>query len=115
VLRLQPDEGITLGFGEKVPGRGFDVRSVSMDFLYGTSFTERPAEAYERLLLDALLGDPTLFLRSDEVMQAWRIVDPIREAFEAGEPPLSSYPAGSWGPAEADRLLEREGFRWHNP
>jgi glucose-6-phosphate 1-dehydrogenase len=115
LLHVQPDEGITLRFGEKVPGRGFEVRTVSMDFLYGMAFAERPADAYERLLLDVMLGDPTLFLRSDEVMQAWRIVTPVQQAFGVGEVPLTSYPAGSWGPVEADRLVERDGFQWPNP
>ena len=86
VLRIQPDEGITLRFGAKVPGQAFRVRSVSMDFFYGAAFLEETPEAYERLLLDALLGDPTLFIRSDEVAQAWRIVDPVLEAFDEGRP-----------------------------
>ncbi len=115
VLHIQPDEGISLRFGAKVPGRGFEVRSVSMDFLYDTGFAERPADAYERLLLDALTGDPTLFLRTDEVMQAWRIVAPIQAAWRAGHADLACYPAGSWGPEEADELLARDGHRWQAP
>jgi glucose-6-phosphate 1-dehydrogenase len=115
VLRIQPDEGITLRFGAKVPGQAFRVRSVSMDFFYGAAFLEETPEAYERLLLDALLGDPTLFIRSDEVAQAWRIVDPVLEAFEEGDLPLARYEAGSWGPPEADHLLDRDGRRWRKP
>ena len=115
VLHIQPDEGISMRFGAKVPGRGFEVRSVSMEFLYDTGFAEPRPDAYERLLLDALIDDPTLFLRSDEVMQAWRIVTPIQEAWRAGEGAIAFYPAGSWGPAEADELLARAGHRWYEP
>ena len=109
VLRVQPDEGITLRFGAKVPGQAFRVRSVSMDFFYGAAFLEETPEAYERLLLDALVGDQTLFIRSDEVAQAWRIVDPVLQAFEEGDVPLARYEAGTWGPDEADELLRRDG------
>jgi glucose-6-phosphate 1-dehydrogenase len=115
VLRIQPDEGIALRFGAKVPGQVFRARSVSMDFLYGAAFLEETPEAYERLLLDALLGDPTLFIRTDEVEQAWRIVDPIMEAWGSDEAPLARYEAGTWGPPEADALLLRDGRRWRNP
>ncbi len=115
VLRVQPDEGITLRFGAKVPGQTFRVRSVSMDFFYGAAFLEETPEAYERLLLDALLGDQTLFIRSDEVAQAWRIVDPVLEAFEEGDVPLARYEAGTWGPEEADDLLRRDGRGWRRP
>ncbi|HZQ26339.1 MAG TPA: glucose-6-phosphate dehydrogenase [Acidimicrobiales bacterium] len=115
VLRIQPDEGITLRFGAKVPGQAFRVRSVSMDFSYGAAFLEETPEAYERLLLDAMIGDPTLFIRTDEVEQAWRIVDPILTAFAEGTPPLARYQAGAWGPREADLLLERDGRTWRTP
>jgi glucose-6-phosphate 1-dehydrogenase len=115
VLRIQPDEGITLRFGAKVPGQAFRVRSVSMDFSYGAAFLEQTPEAYERLLLDAMLGDPTLFIRTDEVEQAWKIVDPILAAFAEGNPPLVRYQAGTWGPHEADLLLERDGRTWRTP
>ena len=115
VLRIQPDEGITLRIGAKVPGQSFEVRSVSMDFLYGAAFAEETADAYERLLLDALCGDPTLFIRSDEVEQAWRIVEPLLQAWDSGDAPLAHYAAGTWGPKDADRLLERDGRRWRNP
>ncbi len=115
VLRIQPDEGITLRFGAKVPGQAFDVRSVSMDFSYGAAFAEEPPEAYERLLLDALLGDPTLFIRSDEVEQAWCIVQPLLDAWDDGAPPPAPYEAGTWGPAEADHLLAAGGHHWRKP
>jgi glucose-6-phosphate 1-dehydrogenase len=115
VLRIQPDEGITLRFGAKVPGQAFMVRSVSMDFFYGAAFLEETPEAYERLLLDALVGDPTLFIRADEVSQAWRICDPVLTAWAQGDVPLGRYDAGTWGPAEADRLLESDGRRWRRP
>jgi glucose-6-phosphate 1-dehydrogenase len=115
VLRIQPDEGITLRFGAKVPGQAFRVRSVSMDFFYGAAFLEETPEAYERLLLDALVGDPTLFIRSDEVEQAWRIVDPVLTAWEEDNVALARYESGSWGPREAEILLERDGRHWRRP
>ncbi len=115
VLRIQPDEGITLRFGAKVPGQAFRLRSVSMDFSYGAAFLEEAPDAYERLLLDAMVGDPTLFIRADEVDQAWRVVAPIQEAWAADAAPLPTYAAGTWGPAEADRLLHRDGRSWRSP
>ncbi len=115
VLRIQPDEGITLRFGAKVPGQSFRVRDVSMDFSYGAAFLEETPDAYERLLLDAMVGDPTLFIRSDEVQQAWRIVAPIQDAWADPSFPLARYEAGTWGPEEADRLLHRDGRQWRTP
>ena len=115
VVRIHPDEGVTLVFGTKVPGTGFYVRSVAMEFLYGAAFPGPTPDPYARLLLDALAGDPTLFIRTDEVLQAWRIVDPILAAFGKDEPPLVPYRAGSWGPLEADELLRRDGRRWRAP
>jgi glucose-6-phosphate 1-dehydrogenase len=115
LMRIQPDEGITLRFGAKVPGSRFEVRTVAMAMLYGSAFPEETADAYERLLLDALIGDQTLFIRSDEVMQAWRIVAPILEAWENEDVVLARYPAGTWGPRDADRLIERDGRKWRNP
>jgi glucose-6-phosphate 1-dehydrogenase len=112
VLRIQPDEGISLSFGAKVPGQEFRVASVSMDFTYGASFVEESPDAYERLLLDAMVGDPTLFIRSDEVSESWRIVDPLLQAFSEDQLPLAGYPAGSWGPVESDLLLERTDRHW---
>jgi glucose-6-phosphate 1-dehydrogenase len=113
ILRIQPDEGITLRFGAKVPGHHFRVRSATMDFSYEKTFTEESPEAYERLLLDALIGDPTLFIRSDEVEHSWRIVDPIVAHWQDSAAPIPFYEAASWGPVEADRLLARDGRSWH--
>ena len=115
ILRIQPDEGITLRFGAKVPGQDYRVRTVAMDFSYKDAFGTDPPEAYERLLLDAMIGDPTLFIRTDEVEQAWRLLEPVQEAFAEGYPHLSVYNAGTWGPLEAARLLEPEGYEWVNP
>ncbi len=115
VLRIQPDEGISLRFGAKVPGHDFRVRTAAMDFSYARTFAEASPEAYERLLFDALVGDPTLFIRSDEVVQSWRIVDPIIARWAEMDGRIPLYEAGSWGPAEAEALLGRDGRRWHNP
>ena len=114
ILRIQPDEGISLRFGAKVPGHSFRVRSASMDFSYGATFQEESPEAYERLLLDAMLGDPTLFIRTDEVEQCWRIVDPIIEHWADDRSPIPTYEAASWGPTDADRLIGRSGRKWRN-
>ncbi len=115
VMRIQPDEGVALRFGAKVPGQAFKVRDVLMDMSYGASFLEEPPDAYERLLLDAMVGDPTLFIRSDEVDQAWQIVQPILTAWEEGQTPLAGYAAGTWGPRQADQLIERDGRQWRAP
>jgi glucose-6-phosphate 1-dehydrogenase len=118
VLRIQPDEGITLRIGAKVPGPSMEVRSVSMDFSYGTSFSDDLPDAYERLLLDVMLGDPTLFPRWDEVEQAWETVQPILDRWaEAPPPEFPSYEAGSWGPKATDELIARgrPGRRWRRP
>jgi glucose-6-phosphate 1-dehydrogenase len=113
VIRIQPDEGILLRFAAKVPGLGTDVRPVNMDFAYGSAFSVESPDAYETLILDALLGDASLFTRADEVEAAWRIVDPIMDSWLAGaEPALPNYAAGTWGPDGADALLTREGRRW---
>jgi glucose-6-phosphate 1-dehydrogenase len=114
-IRIQPDEGISLCFGAKVPGPAFRVRSVEMNFSYAESFSGPPADAYERLILDAIVGDAMLFIRSDEVDQAWRIVEPVLEAFAKGEPHRVQYAAGTWGPNEANRLIEKDGREWLNP
>ena len=114
ILRIQPDEGITLRFGAKVPGYSFRVRTATMEFSYESTFREESPEAYERLLLDALIGDPTLFIRADEVAQAWRIVDPIAQHWADSPARIPLYEAASWGPAEADHLLARDGRSWHN-
>ena len=111
-LRIQPDEGASLKFAAKVPGPQVDLRTVSMDFQYGSSFLKPSAEAYERLLLDALLGDSTLFARWDEVERAWEIVEELLKAWATnpiGEP---NYEAGGWGPDAGDELLARDGREW---
>lgn len=115
VLRIQPDEGVTLRFGAKVPGQAFMVRDVLMDFSYGAAFLEEPPDAYERLLLDAMVGDPTLFIRSDEVDTAWGIVQPLLDSWEGDGAPLSGYASGSWGPRQANTLIERDGRQWRSP
>ncbi|HEU4334363.1 MAG TPA: glucose-6-phosphate dehydrogenase [Candidatus Eisenbacteria bacterium] len=112
-LRIQPDEGISLSFGSKSPGQDLHIDPVRMDFNYLTSFGADPPDAYQRLLLDCNLGDSTLFARRDEVELAWEHVDAIAAGWESGEPPLHGYAAGSWGPAEADHLLARDGRRWY--
>jgi len=115
VIRVQPDEGITIRFGSKVPGAGaMEVRDVTMDFGYGNAFTQASPEAYERLILDVLLGEPPLFPRHAEVEASWRILDPI-EQFWAGKGRPQSYPAGTWGPADAAELLRRDGREWRMP
>jgi glucose-6-phosphate 1-dehydrogenase len=115
-LRLQPNEGISLRFNGKVPGTSVQVRPVRMHFSYDSEFGAYTPEAYERLLLEAIAGDATLFIRRDEVETAWSIVDPIRE-FWASLPVTESelYPAGSWGPQAADALLATRGHTWRNP
>src|SRR6059036_1546823 len=114
VIRIQPDEGISLRIHAKVPGTSLRIEPVKMDFHYGTSFGKASPEAYERLLLDAMSGDATLFARRDEVEEAWAFIDIIEEAWHAKKdaPGLFSYAAGSWGPEEADDLLARDGRAW---
>src|SRR5690242_13720188 len=111
VIRVQPDEGVTVRFGSKVPGSAMEVRDVNMDFAYGESFTENSPEAYERLILDVLIGDPPLFPRQEEVELSWRILDPI-ENFWAENTKPEQYTSGSPGPASADALMERDGRTW---
>ncbi|WP_217142378.1 glucose-6-phosphate dehydrogenase [Streptomyces sp. AC627_RSS907] len=114
VIRVQPDEGMTVRFGSKVPGTSMEIRDVSMDFAYGESFTESSPEAYERLILDVLLGDANLFPRHQEVEESWRILDPIEEYWATHERP-AQYASGSWGPREADEMLARDGRSWRRP
>ncbi len=114
-LRIQPEEGISLKFGAKVPSAGLRIRSVTMDFQYMTSFLVEAPEAYERLLLDCMIGDPTLFTRADEVETAWKLIDPIEAAWSDGKPPLGLYAAGTWGPPAAAQLLQADGREWHRP
>ena len=114
VIRIQPDEGVTMRFGSKVPGTQMEVRDVSMDFAYGDSFTETSPEAYERLMLDVLLGDPPLFPRPEEVELAWRVLDPVLDHWaEHGKP--EQYASGTWGPAGADEMIARDGRVWRRP
>ena len=112
-MRIQPDEGIMLRFAAKVPGLGLDVRTVNMDFAYGTSFAVDSPDAYETLILDGLLGDASLFTRADEVEAAWSIVTPIINSWaDMPAPRFPDYAAGSWGPDAATELIERDGRRW---
>jgi glucose-6-phosphate 1-dehydrogenase len=114
-VRVQPDEGIALRFTTKEPGNATILRDVAMDFRYGTAFGSNTPEAYERLLLDSMRGDATLFTRRDEVEEQWAFIDPVMDAWreQAVAPP--TYPAGSWGPEQADDLLARDGRRWRRP
>ncbi|WP_136519891.1 glucose-6-phosphate dehydrogenase [Cellulomonas telluris] len=114
VIRVQPDEGVTLRFGAKVPGTQMEVRDVTMDFGYGHAFTESSPEAYERLILDVLLGDPPLFPQHEEVELSWKILDPITE-FWASQGKPDEYRAGTWGPASADEMMARDGRAWRLP
>jgi glucose-6-phosphate 1-dehydrogenase len=113
-LCIQPDEGIHLRFETKVPDSVQEARSVNMDFCYQSSYCERTLpDAYERLLLDTLRGDTSLFTRSDGIETAWRLIDPIPQNWESATvPALAIYEPGSWGPAESDRFLARDGHVW---
>ncbi len=114
VVRVQPDEGVTLRFGAKVPATTMEVRDVTMDFGYGHAFTESSPEAYERLILDVLLGDPPLFPQREEVELAWQILDPVTSAWaDRGRP--DPYRPGTWGPAAADTMMARDGRVWRRP
>ncbi|MGW7293744.1 glucose-6-phosphate dehydrogenase [Streptomyces xiamenensis] len=114
VIRVQPDEGVTIRFGSKVPGTQMEIRDVTMDFAYGESFTESSPEAYERLILDVLLGDANLFPRHQEVERSWEILDPVEEFWAAHGRP-EPYPAGTWGPQAADDMLALDGRSWRRP
>ena len=114
VIRVQPDEGVTIRFGSKVPGTSMEVRDVNMDFGYGHAFTESSPEAYERLILDVLLGDPPLFPRHEEVELSWHILDPIT-AYWARHGQPEQYASGTWGPDSAHAMLERDGRAWRRP
>jgi len=111
IVRVQPDEGLSLRFGAKVPGHAFRVQKASMDFSYA-SFEEQSPDAYERVLLDALIGDPTLFIRADEVGRSWRIVDPVMQYWAHDGRPIPLYQAATWGPPEAAALIARDGRSW---
>jgi glucose-6-phosphate 1-dehydrogenase len=114
VVRIQPDEGATLRFGAKAPGTAMEIRQVSMDFGYGNAFTQSSPEAYERLILDALLGDPPLFPHRREVELSWQILDPV-EDFWASQGAPEPYPPGSWGPPSAHQMLARDQRAWRRP
>ncbi len=114
VIRVQPDEGVTIRFGSKVPGTSMEIRDVTMDFAYGESFIESSPEAYERLLLDVLIGDANLFPRHQEVEQSWKIIDPIEQYWDSHGKP-EQYAAGTWGPKAADEMLARDGRSWRRP
>lgn len=113
IVRIQPDEGISLRFATKVPGGGVSLREVGMDFRYGSAFGASAPEAYERLILDAIRGEATLFTRADEVEAQWKYIDPIMEGWKSLPAPLATYEAGGWGPAEGDKLLG--GDAWRKP
>ncbi|HEY6963344.1 MAG TPA: glucose-6-phosphate dehydrogenase [Gaiellaceae bacterium] len=112
LIHVQPNEGISLAIGAKVPGQGMTIRTVHMDFLYGGAFREGLPDAYERLILDAMLGDATLFTRSDEIEEQWSLVDAIVGMWQRDRPSFPNYPAGTWGPTAADELLHRDGRSW---
>ncbi len=113
VLRVQPDESISLKFSSKTPGQAINIQPVKMEFDYGTAFGMEPPEAYERLLLDGMLGDATLFTRADEVETAWSRIMPVLEGWQASLPvDFPNYEAGTWGPASADELMARDGRKW---
>ena len=115
LVHVQPDEGVSLAIGAKVPGQGMKIRTVHMDFMYGGAFRTELPEAYERLLLDAMLGDQTLFTRSDEVEEQWALVDAIVAAWKRDQPAFPNYAAGTGGPAAADDLVHRDGRNWLRP
>jgi len=115
IARIQPEEGISLKFLSKRPGTGMKLRPVSMDFDYGSSFGERSPSAYETLLLDAMIGDPTLYTREDMVEASWAVVEPIQKVWRGSQCDFPNYSAGSWGPAAADEMLARRGHTWRKP
>jgi glucose-6-phosphate 1-dehydrogenase len=112
LIHVQPNEGISLAIGAKVPGQGMTIRTVHMDFLYGGAFREGLPDAYERLILDAMLGDATLFTRSDEIEEQWALVDAITGFWQRDRPAFPNYAAGTWGPAGSDELVHRDGRSW---
>jgi glucose-6-phosphate 1-dehydrogenase len=112
IIRVQPDEGVSLRVNGKVPGGAMVIKSVALDFLYKTTFNVEPPEAYERLIYDAMLGDQTLFIRGDEVEAAWAVVDPIEQGWKESKHPPEPYAPGTWGPKKAFDLIEKDGRRW---
>ena len=115
ILRIQPEEGISLKFNSKRPGAGMTLRPVSMDFNYGSSFGERSPSAYETLLLDAIAGDATLYTRQDMVEASWSVVQPILDYWSTRKFAFPNYAPGTWGPADADEMLARRGHSWRRP
>ena len=115
VVRVQPDEGVTLRFGSKVPGSQMEVRDVTMDFGYGTAFTEASPEAYERLILDVLLGEPSLFPVNAEVERSWEILDPVLEHWADDAEGPRPVPGRRWGPESANAMMARTGRTWRRP
>jgi glucose-6-phosphate 1-dehydrogenase len=114
VIRVQPNEGVTIRFGSKVPGPVMQVRDVTMDFAYGHAFTEDNPEAYERLILDVLLGEPPLFPRQKEVELSWQILDPIVD-FWSRQSLVEQYAPGTWGPEGANQMMAVDGRAWRRP
>jgi glucose-6-phosphate 1-dehydrogenase len=112
VIRVQPDEGISLRLNGKVPGGAMNIKSVALDFFYATTFHKEPPEAYERLIYDSMIGDQTLFIRGDEAEAAWSVIDPIEEGWKNSKTPPQEYKPGSWGPKKAFDLIEMDGRRW---
>jgi glucose-6-phosphate 1-dehydrogenase len=112
LIHVQPNEGVSLAIGAKVPGQGMSIRTVHMDFLYGGAFREGLPDAYERLIVDAMLGDATLFTRSDEIEEQWALVDAITALWQRDRPSFPNYAAGTWGPGTSDELLHRDGRSW---
>ena len=112
LIHVQPNEGVSLAIGAKVPGQGMRIRTVHMDFLYGGAFREGLPDAYERLILDAMLGDATLFTRADEIEEQWALVDAITGLWQRDRPQFPNYAAGTWGPGASDELLHRDGRSW---
>ncbi len=112
LVHVQPDEGVSLAIGAKVPGQGMTIRTVNMNFLYGGTFRTDLPEAYERLILDTMLGDATLFMRADEIEEQWSLVDAIVAFWRRDRPSFPNYAAGTWGPSSADELAHRDGRSW---
>lgn len=116
ILRIQPDEGILLKYGMKVPGAGFQVQDVNMDFHYNSLKNIHLPTAYERLLLDCMQGDATLYARGDAVEASWEFVQPVMDAWNDDKDiKIFGYPAGTWGPVEADDMIRKEGMTWRYP
>lgn len=115
IIRIQPDEGISLKIAAKIPGAAQQLRTINMSFGYNESFGIELPEAYERLIVDCILGDSSLFIREDEIAASWSIIDSITRVWERQKPQVPLYPAGSWGPPEAQQLIERDGRSWIEP